>query len=99
MTLFGPHCSHDECGFLTCDNEPDPRKGVVYGCREQATCPFCGPTSEDWPRLATEWRAWALETYGTTTSADLQTRGVPPNVTATAVLIETHPPLRESGTS
>ncbi len=67
----------------------------MYACRKQRICPYCGPTSEDWDRLATEWLAWALETYGTTSSHELRSRGVPPNVTDTADLIETHPPRKE----
>ncbi len=60
MSLFGPHCHHDECGMTACDIEADPEDGVLFGCRDQAACPHCGPTSPVWPRLSGQWIDWAV---------------------------------------
>lgn len=90
MTVYGPHCPHDECSWTECDHT-----GVVeFGCRHQATCPHCGPDSADWPRLVAQWREWAIERYGTAHPAALQARGVPAKVTATAQLVDAHRDLR-----
>lgn len=89
MTVYGPHCSHDECSWLVCDVS-----GIVeHECREQATCEHCGPTSPDWPRLSAAWVRWCVETYGTSNSDALRSLdATPPNVLATAELVEAHPP-------
>jgi hypothetical protein len=37
MTVYGPHCSHDECSWVTCGES-----GLVeYPCRKPG-CPHCG---------------------------------------------------------
>ena len=37
MTVYGPHCSHDECSWVTCGGT-----GLVeFPCR-QPGCPYCG---------------------------------------------------------
>jgi hypothetical protein len=95
--VFGPHCGHDECGWSTCNHEATEEAAVVYGCREQADCDLCGPTSAAWPRLVREWLEWCAERYGVTSSVELEALGVPPNVPAVARLIEQHP-VPESAT-
>ncbi|MCD9145899.1 hypothetical protein [Streptomyces albireticuli] len=40
--LFGPHCPHDECSWLGCDVGEGDENGIVYPCRNQAECPYCG---------------------------------------------------------
>lgn len=91
--IFGPHCDHPECSMIACDNVPMNESGVLYGCREQETCPYCGPGSPNWRRIATEWTAWCTETYGTANSAELRKTqaALYPNVLATAELVEAHP--------
>lgn len=46
MTVYGPHCPHPECGWLGCDLAEDG-DGILYPCRNQATCPYCGNPSEN----------------------------------------------------
>ncbi|MGV9509343.1 hypothetical protein ACWDQZ_27460 [Streptomyces tendae] len=42
--VYGPHCPHDECGWLGCDHEEGRGNGIVYPCRyEHEGCPYCGP--------------------------------------------------------
>ncbi len=89
--VFGPHCHHDECSWAACDAEPDERKAVVFSCRHQAECALCGPASVDWRRLATQWRLWAVDTYGTDQADTLMLKGAPANVIATAELVAEHP--------
>jgi len=89
MAVYGPHCEHGECAWSMCDYDTP---GVKWGCREQAKCSLCGPASEDWDRIATEWIAWAVQWAGASDSATLRARGVPANVIATAELVEAHPP-------
>jgi hypothetical protein len=92
MTVFGPHCPHDDCGWAVCDIAPEPESGVWYTCRHVAECDLCGPTSPDWPRLAAQWVDWCAERYGSASSEDLRARGaMPPNVVAMAELVEAHP--------
>ncbi len=91
-TVFGPHCPHDRCGMSGCDEARPGEPHILYGCREQASCPFCGPQSENWPRLVAEWDQWATEAYGTTDPVDLAAAGRPSNVVRTAALIATFRP-------
>lgn len=46
--IYGPHCSHDECGWIECDVEPGPRgDGVLHSCARRHTgCPYCGPQDQ-----------------------------------------------------
>lgn len=38
--IYGPHCSHaDLCSWFGCDQ----RGHIDYPCREESTCPHCGP--------------------------------------------------------
>ena len=47
-TVYGPHCSHDECSWITCDGT-----GLVeFHCRKPG-CPYCGAP------LITEPEHWA----------------------------------------
>ncbi|MBZ6253570.1 hypothetical protein KVH27_35050 [Streptomyces olivaceus] len=42
--VYGPHCPHDECGWLGCDHEEGSGHGIVHPCRyEHEGCPYCGP--------------------------------------------------------
>jgi len=46
--IYGPHCSHDDCGWITCDES-----GLVEFCCNKPDCPHCGGsalrnTPEDW---------------------------------------------------
>lgn len=91
MTLFGPHCSHNTCSMLVCDMATDLQSGVEHACREQSGCPYCGPSSPNWPRIATQWLAWCAGQYGTTDPAELDRPGMYPNVVATARLVAAHP--------
>lgn len=99
MTLYGPHCEHEECGWGECSyDEP----AVKWACKEQATCGLCGPTSENWRRIAADWIAWAEAQYDTADPAELRAMRLPPvlpgepdrpmhpNVIATAELIAAH---------
>ncbi|MEV4415438.1 hypothetical protein [Catellatospora sp. NPDC049609] len=86
IVMYGPHCSHDECAWDRCDHDGE----VHHGCRKQATCPECGPTSEDWPRLAAQWTEWAVSRYGTADTQQLRAADRPANVVETAELIEQH---------
>ena len=93
MTIYGPHCSHDRCSFIECDQAVPPAPGIVCACREQATCPYCGPTSPDWRRLSADWVRWCYHQYGSANSDELRGEpGIPPNVVTTAELVEAHPP-------
>lgn len=91
MTVFGPHCSHDECSWIGCDAATPPEPEIVYTCKSVAECPYCGPASPDWPRLSAEWVAWCVGWRGTAGSAELGAMGgIPPNVLAMAELVEAH---------
>ena len=105
MTLYGPHCPHEECGWGACDLTADEDAAVMYGCKEQATCTECGPASYRWPRIAREWTAWATEKYGTADAEALDAlrwtpanfpglgeQRVPANVIDTAELVAAHHP-------
>lgn len=37
MTIYGPHCGHDDCSWITCDDTGF----VEYPCRTPG-CPHCG---------------------------------------------------------
>lgn len=90
--IYGPHCGHDECSWIECDLAAPPAPGVLYGCREQATCPYCGPTSPDWARIAAGWVRWCVDRYGSANSDELRAvDAIPANVVATAELVEAHP--------
>ena len=92
MTVFGPHCPHNECSWIACDHAEPPASGVYYGCAGQANCPYCGPTSPEWGRLCDEWVDWCIGRYGTANSDELWNKGgIPSNVLATAELVEKHP--------
>jgi hypothetical protein len=44
--VYGPHCSHDECGWITCGES-----GLIEFCCGKAGCPYCGGLRnepEDW---------------------------------------------------
>jgi hypothetical protein len=44
--VYGPHCSHDECGWITCGES-----GLIEFCCVKAGCPYCGGLRnepEDW---------------------------------------------------
>ncbi|WDZ84054.1 hypothetical protein [Micromonospora cathayae] len=86
MTVYGPHCSHAECGWIACDHTGE----VEYSCRDQATCPYCGPESPDWPRIAKAELAWTIEYAGTADPDELRALDVPPNVVERAELIAAH---------
>jgi hypothetical protein len=46
VTVYGPHCSHDECSWFTCDHS-----GLVEFCCIEPGCPHCGGLrneAEDW---------------------------------------------------
>lgn len=87
MTIYGPHCSHSDCSMLVCDHANDLASGIQYGCRKQASCPYCGPDSPNWGRLAAEWLTWCQQAYGTTNPDELAALNVPANVTETARLV------------
>lgn len=95
-TVYGPHYEHDDCSWIECDLE-DP--GVKWACRDQRTCPHCGPSSTAWPRIKDEWKTWARGRYGVCESAALrQLDGIPENVIQTAELIEeNHQTVRPCG--
>lgn len=94
--IFGPHCGHDGCSWTECDQVIG--NGVLQPCRSVAVCPYCGPTSDQWPRISTEWVAWCTEMYGTASSAELRhTRAHEfPNVMEMAELVESNPVTKES---
>ena len=37
MTVYGPHCPHEECSWVTCD-----LTGLVEFCCRVPGCPHCG---------------------------------------------------------
>jgi len=44
--VYGPHCSHDDCGWVTCDET-----GLVQQNSTRPGCPYCGALRnqpEDW---------------------------------------------------
>lgn len=46
MTIYGPHCSHDDCSFTICDET-----GFVEWCCATPDCKYCGGLRnepEDW---------------------------------------------------
>ncbi|MFI6819707.1 hypothetical protein ACIBJE_01995 [Micromonospora sp. NPDC050187] len=61
-----------------------------YSCRDQAACPYCGPESEDWPRISAADRAWTIKYAGTCDPAELRKIGVPTNVIERAELLKRH---------
>lgn len=63
--VYGPHCHHDECGWLVCDHT-----GLVdFPCRDQESCPSCGPDSEQWTHVAKGMTEWLVGLYGIPDSA------------------------------
>lgn len=83
VTLYGPHCPHDECSMLACSEDDQPHQF----CNEAGTCPYCGPDSRAFDRLADAQRDWLNETYGTVDPDVLQDRGVHPNIVEDAKFI------------
>ncbi|HEY0700821.1 MAG TPA: hypothetical protein VGD43_23820 [Micromonospora sp.] len=83
MKIYGPHCSHDECAWSACDLSGE----VEHSCRDQATCPHCGPEAEAWTRIAAADLAWTVSAYGTADPHALRELNVPPNVVARAELL------------
>jgi hypothetical protein len=90
--VYGPHCHHAECAMSACDHTGQ----VEFGCREQTTCPDCGPNSPDWQRLASNAHRWLLDTYGTVNSDELRSVDtIPSNVVGIAELLEAKWPLKD----
>lgn len=97
--VHGPHCHHDECAMNGCDHVEEGHNPILHGCREQQTCPDCGPTSPFWPAVVAGWVDWCTTQYGTTDPEALRAHGnIPTNVIATAVLVEANPVPQERTT-
>lgn len=68
-TLYGPHCSHDECSWMECEDVE-----FEHPCQGQDTCPRCGPGSPEWPRFARDMAAFLREQYGTVSERELRAK-------------------------
>lgn len=89
--IYGPHCHHDGCAWSLCDVAESSREGVQFFCKELADCPYCGPQSQDWPRLATRWRKWANGRYKTDQPGVLRRINAESNVIAAAEVVAANP--------
>ncbi|MDI3102082.1 hypothetical protein QJ054_34155 [Streptomyces sp. AN-3] len=69
--VYGPHCPHDECGWLGCDHEEGRGSGIVFPCRyEHEGCPYCGPADKATPiEPGPERHTWVCATCGLTLTA------------------------------